>query len=251
MINLLHGDCLELMKNIPDNSIDMVLTSPPYDNLREYNNSSEWNFEIFKGIAKELRRILSRGGVIVWIVNDATIKGSETGSSFKQALYFKEMGLNLHDTMIWEKSSEPFMSKNRYRGKFEYMFVFSNGKPQAANLIRDRENKHRTSTGNTERLKNGKLKPRKDVKLGKFGYRFNIWNISEVKNNKTGHPAVFPVGLVEDHIKTWTNLGQIVIDPFMGSGTTGIACKNLKRKFIGIEIDDTYFNIAKERIEKA
>ena len=248
-INLIHGDCIEKMKNIPDGSVDLVVTSPPYDNLRDYNNSSEWNFEIFKSVAHELKHILKKGGVIVWIVNDATIKGSETGTSFRQALYFKDMGLNLHDTMIWEKSSNPFMSKNRYRGKFEYMFVLSKGKPQVANLIRDRENKHRISTGNTERLRNGKLKPRKDISLQRLGYRFNIWNISEVKNNKTGHPAVFPVTIAEDHIKTWTNPGQTVMDPFMGSGTTGVAAKNLNRSFIGIEKDKEYFEIAKKRIE--
>lgn len=248
---LMFGDCLERMKEIPDNSIDCVVTSPPYDNLREYNNSSEWNFEIFKKVASELKRVLNEGGIIVWIVNDATIKGSETGSSFRQVLYFKDIGLNLHDTMIWEKSTNPFMSKNRYRGKFEYMFVLSKGRPQVANLIRDRENKHRISTGNTERLRNGKLKPRKDIKLQKLGYRFNIWNISEVKNNKTGHPAVCPIQLVQDHIKTWTNLGQTVMDPFMGSGATGVACKNLKRNFIGIEKDKEYFRIAKQRIKDA
>ena len=249
--NLILGDCLEKMKDIPDSSIDLVVTSPPYDNLREYNNSSSWNFKVFKGVANQIGRSLKDGGVAVWIVNDATIKGSETGSSFEQALYFKEIGLNIHDTMIWEKSSNPFMSKNRYRGKFEYMFVFSKGPPKSANLIRDRVNKHRKSTGNTERLKNGKTKKRKDVQFDEYGYRFNIWKVSEVKNNKTGHPAVFPIQLAEDHIKTWSNASDVVMDPFMGSGTTGLACKNLNRSFIGIEKDKEYFEIAKKRIEES
>ena len=248
-MQLFNDDCLKVLPTITENSVDLIITSPPYDNIREYNNSSIWNFDIFKNIANELERCLKDGGVIVWIVNDATINGSETGTSFKQALYFKEIGLNLHDTMIWEKSSNPFMSNKRYRGKFEYMFVFSKNKPNVANLIRDRKNKHRISTSNTERLKNGKLKPRKDIELKKFGYRFNIWKISEVKNNKTGHPAVFPINLVQDHIKTWSNENDIVLDCFMGSGTTGLACKNLNRDFIGIEIDKQYFDIAKQRIE--
>lgn len=247
-INLILGDCLEKMKDIPDKSIDMVLTSPPYDDLRSYNNTLVWSFDIFKLIANELKRVIKEGGVIVWVINDATIDGTETGTSFRQALYFKEIGFNLHDTMIWEKSSSPFMSRNRYRGKFEYMFVISNGKPKVSNLIKDRENKHRISTGITERLKCGRLKPRKDVTLDKLGYRFNIWKISEVKNNKTGHPAVFPLSLAGDHIRTWTNEHHIVLDPFMGSGTTGLACKNLNRNFIGIEKDEAYFNIAKQRI---
>lgn len=247
-----HGDCLELMQDIPDGSIDLVVTSPPYDNLRTYNETLNWSFEVFKPIAKEITRILKNGGVIVWIVNDATIKGSETGNSFRQALYFKDdCGLNLHDTMIWEKSSNPFAHNNRYRGKFEFMFVLSKGRPNTANLIKDRRNKHRIRTGNTERLRDGRCKPRKDYIGKEFGARFNVWKMSEVKNNTTGHPAVFPIYLAEDHIKTWSNECDLIMDPFMGSGTTGLACKNLNRKFIGIEKELSYYSIAVKRIGDA
>lgn len=255
MVKLMFGDCLERMKEIPDNSIDCVVTSPPYDNLRTYNNSSEWNFEIFKGVAHELKRLISKGGIIVWIVNDSTVKGSESGSSFRQALYFQEIGFNIHDTMIWQKIS-PFQHKNRYIQCFEYMFVFSNGFRREANLIKDRKNKWAgTQIHGTERQKNGLTKNlseiQKSKKVKEFGARYNIWDMPPDKNNKTGHPAVFPIQLVKDHIKTWTNLGQTVMDPFMGSGTTGVACKNLKRNFIGIEKDKEYFKIAKQRIEDA
>lgn len=254
MINLLHGDCLDLMKQIPDKSIDMVLTSPPYDNLRNYNNSSKWSFEVFKNIANELYRVVNEYSCVVWIVNDATIKGSETGSSFRQALYFKEIGFNLHDTMIWQKIS-PYHQKNRYIQCFEYMFVFSKGFRRKANLIKDRKNKWAgTQIHGTERKKNGQIrnlsKIQKSKQVKEFGARYNIWDIPPDKNNKTGHPAVFPIVIAEDHIKTWSNPNQTVLDPFMGSGTTGLACKNLNRKFIGIEKDYNYFNIAKERINR-
>ena len=253
---LWHGDCLELMKNIPDGSVDLTVTSPPYDNLRTYNgNIKQWNFEKFKAIAKELFRVTADGGVVVWIVGDATINGSETGTSFKQALYFKECGFSLHDTMIWHKIS-PFQHKNRYISSFEYMFVLSKGKPKAANIICDRKNKWAgTQIHGTERQANGKTKKLSDVqkskKVKEYGARYNIWDIAPCTSNKTGHPAVFPEQLVNDHIVSWSNEGDTILDPFMGSGTTGKMAVLNNRHFIGIELDEGYFNIAKERIEKA
>ena len=252
--SLTKGDCLEVMKNIPDNSIDLVVTSPPYDNLRSYNgNIEQWCFDKFKKIANELFRVTKDGGVVVWIVGDSTIKGSETGSSFKQALYFKECGFNIHDTMIWQKIS-PFQHHNRYIPAFEYMFIFSKGKPKTANIIKDRKNKYANQkVHGTERQRNGKTKPLSNVQKSKvvkeYGSRLNIWDISNEKKNKTGHPAVFPEQLAHDHIITWSNENEIVLDPFMGSGTTGVACINTNRKFVGIEIDDTYFETAKKRIK--
>ena len=249
---LYNDDCLKLLPTLPDNSIDLIVTSPPYDNIRDYNNSSSWNFDTFKNIANKLQIILKDGGIIVWIVNDATINGSETGTSFKQALYFKEIGLNIHDTMIWEKETSPFQHNNRYINVFEYMFILSKGKPKTTNLIKDRKNKHGgTIIHGTQRQKDGSLIPhsRNGFKIKEYGNRFNVWKINSEKANKTNHPAVFPLQLVSDHIKTWSNENNTVLDCFMGSGTTGIACKNLNRKFIGIEIDKKYFDIAKNRIE--
>ncbi len=253
-VELLQGDCLELMKDISDGSIDLTITSPPYDNLRTYNGNIDlWNFDKFKAIAKELYRITKRGGVVVWIVNDATIKGSETGTSFKQALFFKECGFNLHDTMIWKKVS-PFQHKNRYIPCFEYMFVFSKGQRKNANLICDRKNKWGgTQVHGTERQANGQTKKlslvQKSKKVKEYGARYNIWDISPNKSNKTGHPAVFPEQLAKDHIISWSNEGDVVLDCFMGSGTTGKMAVLTNRNFIGMEIDKHYFNIAKERIE--
>jgi site-specific DNA-methyltransferase (adenine-specific) len=249
---LYNDDCLKVLPTLPNNSVDLIITSPPYDNIRNYNNSSSWNFDIFKSIANDLQKVLKNNGVIVWIVNDSTINGSETGNSFRQALYFKEIGLNLHDTMIWEKETSPFQHNNRYINVFEYMFIFSKGKPKTANLIKDRKNKHGgTIINGTQRQKDGSLIPhsRNGFKIKEYGNRFNVWKINSEKANKTNHPAVFPLQLVSDHIKTWSNENNTVLDCFMGSGTTGIACKNLNRKFIGIEIDKSYFDIAKQRIE--
>ena len=257
-VDMMCGDCLEIMKSIPDCSVDLTVTSPPYDNLRTYNgNIDQWNFEKFKAIAKELYRITAIGGSVVWIVADATVKGSETGTAFKQALFFKECGFNIHDTMIWSKPhSGAIGALNRYEQTFEYMFVFSNGKPKTANLIKDKKNKHfgeiqhgscRKSDGSTVKTSGyGKRS------IQEFGRRLNVWEIApEMSNSKRCHPAQFPEALAHDHIISWSNPGDVVLDPFMGGGTTGVACINTRRRFIGIEIDEGYFDIAKRRIAEA
>lgn len=256
MTKLILGDCLEKMKDIPDGSVDLVVTSPPYDNLRSYNGQEPFTFEVFKPIANELNRILSSGGVIVWIVNDATIKGSETGSSFRQALYFKELGLNLHDTMIWKKDSCPFPDKTRYYSLFEYMFVISKGKPKSINLIKDRKNKHpgvlKKHIEYDRRKNTTSVRKHEGYTIGEYGVRYNVWynGVGKGKSGYDGkdHPAVMPIKLAKDHIKSWSNEGDLVLDPFLGSGTTGVAAKNLGRKFIGFEKDKDYFEIAKKRI---
>lgn len=253
---LMFGDCLERMKEIPDNSIDLVVTSPPYDNLRAYKDSLNWNFEIFQKVANELKRVLKKGGVIVWVVGDATVKGSETGSSFKQALYFKEIGLNIHDTMIYLKDQLAFPDFNRYYNAFEYMFVFSKGRPSTFNAIKDRKNKsfgrkitgkHRNADGSfSKRSRTGQ------TVQSEFGVRWNYWLMYNQKRGiETQHPAIFPDKLAHDHILSWSNEGDTVLDPFMGSGTTGKQAKLLKRNFIGIECVKEYFRIAKQRIKDA
>lgn len=195
------------------------------------------------------------GGVIVWIVNDATINGSETGTSFKQALYFKAIGFNIHDTMIWEKQTftDTGSLKTRYGNIFEYMFVLSKGKLSTFNPIKDRENltKYRKKYG-TVRQKDGTVKQISNIgkQIGEYGQRFNVWKINTCvsSNERNGHPAPFPIKLAEDHIISWSNYYDIILDPFMGSGTTGVACVKNKRNFIGIEINKEYYNIARQRI---
>lgn len=243
---ILNMDCVEAMKLMPDECVDLTVTSPPYDNLRTYEGFY-WNFE---ETAKELYRITKKGGAIIWIVGDATVNGSETGTSFRQALYFKEIGFNLHDTMIWEKStfSNPF--PNRYHQVFEYMFILSKGKLKTFNGIHDRKNKHGgVKVKPTVREANGQLFARSEKKVAEYGKRFNVWQITEEKRNKIGHPAPFPEKLVNDHIISWSNEGNIVFDPFIGSGTTAKMAMLNNRKFIVCEISEKYCEIIKERLD--
>jgi site-specific DNA-methyltransferase (adenine-specific) len=204
-----------------------------------------------------LFRITKNGGVVVWIVNDATVGGSETGTSFKQALYFKECGFNIHDTMIWKKPTctDTGSLKVRYGGCFEYMFVFVKGKIKTFNPIKDRKNKTvgKKKSG-TIRQKDGSLKPMSSLGkiTGEYSQRFNIWECNSVRGNeRLGHPAPFPERIVNDHILSWSNSADVVLDPFMGSGTTGLVCVNTDRNFIGIELDQCYFEIAQKRIDEA
>ena len=244
MIDLRLGDCLEVMKSLPNASIDLTVTSPPYDNLRTYNG---YSFD-FENIAKELYRLTKDGGVVVWVIGDATINGSETGTSFKQALYFKDIGFNLHDTMIWEKTGR-LPTQDRYYAIFEYMFVFSKGKPKAMNFICD----HKTTAGGRVQKKDSVINKGNNVKgdgffiRNEFARRPNIWKIN-IGVNKTTHPAIFPESLANDHIISWSNDGDTVLDCFLGSGTTGKVAKQLNRQFIGIEISPEYLEIAKKRI---
>lgn len=225
--------------------------------MRTYNgNIKQWNFEKFKDITKELYRVTKDGGVVVWVVADETISGSETGTSFKQALYFKECGFKLYDTMIWYKQmSGTVGSMRRYENTFEYMFVLSKGMPKAANIIKDKPNK---TSGKllhgTIRNRDGSMQVRANRKnkvTAEYGRRHNVWSIYPERNNKTIHPAVYPIQLAQDHIISWSNEGDTVLDCFMGSGTTGIAAANTGRKFIGIELDNKYFDIAEQRINNA
>lgn len=259
-INIYNEDCRTLMQRMKEEGIkvDLTVTSCPYDQLRNYNNSSTWNFDVFKEIAKLLYDITADGGVVVWVVGDATINGSETGTSFKQALYFMECGFKLWDTMLFEKNSSSFPARRdgkRYTQIFEYMFVFSKGKPKTANLICDKPNKwanHTNWGNNTQYNKNGELIPTNNIKpVPEFSPRNNIWKYTVGFNiNEGKHPAVFPYQLAEDHIKTWSNEDDLVFDPFTGSGTTASAALCNNRKFIGSEIDETYFNFIPNNIQK-
>ena len=243
---IICGDCLGVMKDIPDKSVDLVITSPPYDNLRDYKGYS-FNF---KGIAKELFRVIKDGGVVVWVVGDATIKGSETGTSFKQALYFKEIGFNLHDTMIYAKDNPIPLTHNRYEQQFEYMFVFGKGKPKTFNPLKNKT---------ISRGKSGKFyhtaqqeettQAHSKNKTGEEKYKNNIW-FYRVGGSKIKHPAIFPEKLAEDHIVSWSNEGDLVLDPMNGSGTTTKMAKLLKRNYIGIEISPEYCKIAEQRLRQ-
>lgn len=257
---IFNESCLDTMSRMEDCSIDLVVTSPPYDNLRTYNNDVDqtWDQSVWKPIIKELSRVLKECGVIVWVVGDATINGSETGSSFKQALYFMECGLNLTDTMIYQKGSNGAVGNNKiYWQSFEYMFVFSKGSLETINLIKDRENKRvEKKNKGTKRMKDGELIPITKGSYGEFGRRTNIWSYLTGRGHSTldvyafEHPAIFPENLAHDHIISWSNEGDIVYDPFLGSGTTAKMAKLTNRKYIGSEISEDYFKIALKRVEE-
>lgn len=254
---IIHGNCVEEMKKLPNNFIDLTVTSPPYDNLRDYKG---YSFE-FEKIAKELFRITKKGGVVVWVVGDATINGSETGTSFRQALYFKEIGFNLHDTMIYKKNNYLPLNHNRYDPSFEYMFIFSKGKPKTFNPILipckyvGYKYNYATRSSGSSMEKKGSLRPRNETKITKaYKYKGNIWGYDVGKNKGSKddiwkHPATFPEKLAEDHILSWSNEGDLVFDLMCGSGTTcKMALKN-NRKTIGIDTSEEYCEIAKERIK--
>ena len=248
---LYNGDAEGILKSMEDNSVDCVVTSPPYDNLRSYMGVGDtWTHDKFCAIAKELYRVVKPGGVIVWVVNDKTEKGSETGTSFRQALHFMDIGFNLNDTMIWEKSNPmPQVKQPRYNQVFEYMFIFSKGAPKTFNPIMEPckcAGQVYDSTCKSMGGENGRT--HKTFNVNKEKVKSNIWNIA-VAQNKTIHPAVYPIQIALDHIRSWTNEGDIVLDPFMGSGTTAKMAKLNNRNYIGFEISKEYCDIAEERLK--
>lgn len=243
------GDCADVMRDtIADGAIDLTVTSPPYDNLRRYNG---YHFD-FEAIAAQLWRVTKPGGVVVWIVADATINGSETGTSFRQALHFMGLGFNLHDTMIYEVAGTGAKGSNyAYWQAYEFMFVLSKGQPNTVNRIADIPNKFAGQTTSGERRKqNGEKKPTKTRQVRALGFRTNIWRMG--RDGLDIHPAPFPEKLARDHIISWSNPGDVVLDPMCGSGTTGKQAVLLGRRFIGIDISGEYIEgIARPRIEAA
>jgi site-specific DNA-methyltransferase (adenine-specific) len=238
-----NENCLDTMAKMPDEFVDLTVTSPPYDNLRTYNDNIDesWSDLVWKPIIKELHRVTKQGGVVVWVVGDATINGSETGTSFKQALWAMECGFNLHDTMIYEKNSSSYPSNSnslRYTQIYEYMFIFSKNKP-LVNLICDKKNKWAGHKDFSGKLK----KPVPD-----FSPRNNIWKYTTSFNGEN-HPAPFPEQLAADHIRSWSNEGDTVYDPFMGSGTTAKMAHILKRNWIGSELSKEYVELANKRLD--
>jgi len=261
---LYNENCLDTMRRIERHTVDMIITSPPYDNLRTYEDKSNFSFEVFKECVKQFYRILKVGGVIVWVVGDQVIRYNngtgESGSSFKQALYFIEAGFCLFDTMIYRKNGMQFPDPLRYYQEFEYMFVISKGKPKTINRLKDRVNKRAgAKVHGAARQKDGSFKLRScdglNRRIEEFGIRFNIWKIKKTEFKAkdrwlTKHPAMFPSVLVRDHLLSWSSEGDLIYDPFMGSGTTGSECRKLNRNFIGSEINENYFEIANKRIQE-
>lgn len=255
-INKVYNEsCLDTMSCMPDEFVDLIVTSPPYDNLRTYTGEMQWNEEVWKSVIKSTYRIMKPGGVIVWVVGDATIKGSETGTSFKQALYFKEIGFNLHDTMIYQKVNYVPLTHNRYEQSFEFMLIFSKGKPKTFNPIMipckqagkvekyGLERRQNHGSKHAMRLYDGtEFKATKENKIAPNIFAYTLGR------EKTGHPAPFPEKLAEDHIRSWSNEYDLVYDPFMGSGTVAKMSIINKRNWIGSEISKEYYEIINQRI---
>ena len=260
MSDLRLGDCLDTPPAIASGSVDLTVTSPPYDNLRTYNGSlNDWTEAKWKAIIAELLRVTKPGGVVVWVVGDATVNGSETGTSFCQTFHAMQCGFLLHDTMIYEKAGTGACGSNyAYWQAFEYMFVWSKGKPFSVNRIADHKNTSEGAVSTKGRSSvHGKDKDTKRRVTPAFSVRTNIWRYSgrdtgwEKKRGGFDHPAMFPEALARDHIISWSNEGDTVLDPFLGSGTTGKMALQLSRRFIGIERDPEYFAIAQRRIAQA
>jgi len=255
---IIHGDNVETMKGFPEESIDLVVTSPPYDNLRTYGGHT-WDFE---GVAQQLWRVIKPGGVVVWVVADATVDGSETGTSFRQALRFKEIGFRLHDTMIYHTEKMP-LTHNRYEQEFEYMFVLSKGRPYAFNPIKVKTKRSgdkihygsRPGSIRASASENSAMRHRPEINVVKDEKQYsNVWFVPSNFNKTTKdvvayqHPAIFPEALARDHILSWSNEGDIVLDPFSGSGTTAKMAKHNGRRFIGIEVNKKYVEISEKRL---
>ena len=246
---VIQGDCLDVMADMPDECVDLVVTSPPYDNLRSYHG---YTLDV-PAMVEQFKRIMKPGGVIVWVVGDATVKGSETGTSFRQALMFMDAGFNLHDTMIYEKLNPIPQTHNRYEQSYEYMFVFSKGKPNTFNALTEptiRSGKRERLHGRTVLADNACRRPRAlgdDLIIKPEKYRRNIFAYG-IGGETSGHPAPFPEQLAADHIISWSNEGDLVFDPMCGSGTTLKMAERLNRHWYGCDISLEYCEIARERI---
>jgi site-specific DNA-methyltransferase (adenine-specific) len=266
ILNTIHcGNAVDVLSSLESNIVDLTVTSPPYDNLRTYNGKikDEVVFEDgfsfpFVEMARELFRVTKPGGVVVWVVNDQVKNGGETGSSFKQALKFKEIGFTLYDTMIYHKNGAPFPETGRYSQVFEYMFVFSKGKPKTINLLRDKPNRwagHTNFGDPSKRQKDGDLKKVDKFTIAEYGTRYNVWYInngagfSSKDNIAFEHPAIFPESLAEDHILSWSNEGDFILDPMAGSGTTLKMAKINNRNYLGIDVNQEYVDLCNRRVE--
>ncbi len=244
---LIIGNCVDVMRSCPDDIVQLTVTSPPYDSLRDYKG---YDFP-FGDIAAELYRVTAKGGVVVWVVGDR-IQGGRSLTSFRQALAFQEIGFTAHDVMIYQKKNTPFMRSNAYTNAYEMMFVLSKGKPATFNPLKAPTQRHGMEMLTHNKLPDG-VNKKKLGELKKEKTRTNIWSYAVGLGGTTRdkiafqHPAVFPEKLAQDHILSWSNPGDLVLDPMCGSGTTGKMALLNDRRFIGIDISTEYINIARQR----
>jgi site-specific DNA-methyltransferase (adenine-specific) len=245
---LFVADCVNFMAAMPDECVDLVVTSPPYDNLRNYKG---YSFE-FERIANGLFKVIKEGGVLVWVVGDK-INGGRSLTSFRQGIYFQEIGFNMHDIMIYQKKNTPFMRSNAYTNAYEFMFVLSKGKPKTFNPLKEKTVRNGFEMVVFNKGADGVNKKNlKELKTEKT--KTNIWKYAVGLGGTTSdriafkHPATFPEKLAHDHIKSWSNEGDLVFDPMCGSGTTCKMAFLSKRKYLGVDISKEYIHIAKTRL---
>ena len=252
-IELVNGDCAAVLPGLPP--ADLILTSPPYDGMREYGGYNG-AFD-FGAIAAACVANLAPGGVLVWVVGDQIIDGGESGTSFRQALGFKALGLTLHQTLFFEAAHYRPIDKSRALRGVQYMFVFAKGSPMVANIPIDRPNVKAgmrvTRSYAPGKSLNGSRNPASDrvKRIADFGRRGPIWRYATECGSDMGHPAAFPYALASDHIVCWTNPGDLVIDPMVGSGTTLRAAADLGRRAIGIEINPEYCDLIRRRLAQS
>lgn len=247
--NIYNIDCVEGMNQLPDDCIDLVVTSPPYDDLRDYNG---YTFD-FERIAHALFRVMKPGGIVVWVVGDKVKNGNRTLTGFRHCIAFQTIGFNVHDVMIYKKKNTPFMRSNAYTNCYEFMFVLAKGKPKTFNPL-----KTKTARNGVEKLVYNKKSDGINKKvLGVLKEEKTLTNIWEYAvglggstNDKIAfqHTAIFPEKLAQDHILSWSNEGDIVFDPMCGSGTTCKMAKLHNRNYLGMEISAEYTELARERV---
>lgn len=250
--HLLRGfycaDCVDFMAGMKAGTIPLTITSPPYDDLRDYRG---YSFP-FEDIARQLLRITSDGGVVVWVVGDK-INGGRSLTSFRQGVFFQEIGFSMHDVMIYQKKNTPFMRSNAYTNCYEFMFVLSKGKPAIFNPL-----KMKTARYGRERLVANKradgVNRKVWAELKQEKTRNNVWQYAVGLGGTTKdkiafeHPAVFPEKLAEEHVLSWSNPGDLVFDPMCGSGTVGKVALLNSREYLGTDISREYVKIAKKRL---
>ena len=253
--SIICGDSAEVLKNFPDNSIDMVVTSPPYDGLRDYNGFS---LDLHK-IGKEIYRVLKDGGIAVMVIQDATKDFAKSLTSFRTIVdWCDNVGFRLFETVIYHKNgTEGAWWKQRFRVDHEYMPIFMKGKkPQYFNkepLKIPSKHGGKVMSGSGNRRTDGTLSETVRRPINTMKCRGTVWDylMAGDKNPlKRKHPAVFPDKIPYDCIQCFCPEGGLVLDPFIGCGSTAVMAKVLGRNYIGIDISREYCDLAEERIEK-
>lgn len=258
-------ECVEAMAQMPEECIDLVVTSPPYENQRVYLGFKFSYREVIEG----LYRVMKSGGVVVWVVGDVTDKGTESLESFRQALYAKEVGFRQHDTMIYAKHNYVPLTHNRYEQAFEYMFVWSKGRPKTFNpiMIPCTEKGYRWTTLHLQSsasagesrgaMRKGKRRrPDEHIKIKGKKIKGNVWTYSVGGGHTSSdkfyreHPASMPEQLALDHILSWSNENDLVFDPMCGSGTTPKMALQAHRQYLGFDISPEYAELSRRRLRE-